>query len=122
MRLVRINYLEAVLAKVPDAMRYLSKATGPTAPFEKPNSYDARAKETPASPRPGRALAGGQRTWETADSSRASDLLTAKTSFRGDQFHRDWRRLGSRPPKAYPEGEQPLWRRMPLRVGAGERQ
>jgi stealth protein CR2/Stealth-like protein len=37
MRLVCINYLEAVLAKVPDAMRYLSKATGPTAPFEKPN-------------------------------------------------------------------------------------
>jgi hypothetical protein len=31
-----INYLEAVIDKVPDAMRYLSTATGPAAPFEKP--------------------------------------------------------------------------------------
>ena len=37
-RLACINYLEAVVAKVPDAMRYLSEATGPAAPFEKPDT------------------------------------------------------------------------------------
>jgi hypothetical protein len=36
MRMACINYLEAVVAKVPDAMRYLSEATGPAAPFEEP--------------------------------------------------------------------------------------
>jgi hypothetical protein len=36
MRFACINYLETVVDKVPDAMRYLSKATGPAAPFEKP--------------------------------------------------------------------------------------
>jgi hypothetical protein len=36
MRMTCINHLEAVIDKVPDAMRYLSDATGPTAPFEKP--------------------------------------------------------------------------------------
>jgi len=35
-RMTCINHLEAVIDKVPDAMRYLSDATGPTAPFEKP--------------------------------------------------------------------------------------
>ncbi len=35
MRIACINYLEAVLDKVPDGMGYLSKATGPAAPFEK---------------------------------------------------------------------------------------
>ena len=37
-RMACINYLEAVIAKVPDAMHYLSRATGPAAPFEKPHS------------------------------------------------------------------------------------
>jgi hypothetical protein len=36
MRMTCINNLEAVIDKVPDAMHYLSDATGPTAPFEKP--------------------------------------------------------------------------------------
>jgi len=36
MRMTCINNLQAVIDKVPDAMRYLSDATGPTAPFEKP--------------------------------------------------------------------------------------
>jgi hypothetical protein len=36
MRMTCINHLEAVIDKVPDAMRYLADATGPTAPFEKP--------------------------------------------------------------------------------------
>jgi hypothetical protein len=35
-RFACINYLEAVVAKVPDAMSYLSAATGPAAPFEQP--------------------------------------------------------------------------------------
>jgi hypothetical protein len=39
MRMACINYLEAVVDKVPDAMDYLAKATGPAAPFEKaPNA------------------------------------------------------------------------------------
>ena len=36
MRMTCINNLQAVIDKVPDATRYLSEATGPTAPFEKP--------------------------------------------------------------------------------------
>jgi hypothetical protein len=37
MRFACINYyLEALVDKVPDALRYLSQATGPAAPFEKP--------------------------------------------------------------------------------------
>ena len=36
MRIACINYLEAVLDKVPDAMDYLSEATGPAAPYENP--------------------------------------------------------------------------------------
>jgi len=35
MRMACINYLEAVVDKVPDALDYLSQATGPAAPFEK---------------------------------------------------------------------------------------
>ena len=35
MRMACINDLEAVVDKVPDAMRYLSQATGAAAPFEK---------------------------------------------------------------------------------------
>ncbi|MFL6047394.1 MAG: stealth family protein [Propionibacteriaceae bacterium] len=35
-RFACINYLEAVVAKVPTAMEYLSMATGPAAPFETP--------------------------------------------------------------------------------------
>jgi hypothetical protein len=37
MRMACINYLETVIDKVPDTMRYLSKATGPVAPFERPS-------------------------------------------------------------------------------------
>jgi Stealth protein CR2, conserved region 2/Stealth protein CR1, conserved region 1 len=36
-RMTCINYLEAVVDKVPDARRYLSEATGPAAPFERPH-------------------------------------------------------------------------------------
>ena len=39
MRMACINYLETVVDKVPDTMRYLSTATGPAAPFEKPSSW-----------------------------------------------------------------------------------
>ncbi|HET6758107.1 MAG TPA: hypothetical protein VFH20_02410, partial [Propionibacteriaceae bacterium] len=35
-RMACINYLEGVVAKVPDAIGYLSEATGPAAPFEQP--------------------------------------------------------------------------------------
>jgi hypothetical protein len=35
-RFACINYLEAVVDKVPDAMRYLSEAAGPPAPYEEP--------------------------------------------------------------------------------------
>jgi Stealth protein CR2, conserved region 2/Stealth protein CR1, conserved region 1 len=41
MRIACINYLEAVVDKVPDAMDYLAKATGPAAPFEKAPSANA---------------------------------------------------------------------------------
>jgi hypothetical protein len=34
MRMACINYFEAVVDKVPDAIRYLSEATGPATPFE----------------------------------------------------------------------------------------
>jgi hypothetical protein len=37
-RFACINYLEAVVDKVPDAMSYLSEATGPAAPFENPRT------------------------------------------------------------------------------------
>jgi hypothetical protein len=49
MRMACINYLEAVLDKVPDAMGYLSEATGPAAPFEGPrHGTDAsRLRERP---------------------------------------------------------------------------
>ena len=49
MRFACINYLEAVVAKVPDAMRYLSEATGPAAPFEEPprEAYASRLRRTP---------------------------------------------------------------------------
>jgi Stealth protein CR2, conserved region 2/Stealth protein CR1, conserved region 1 len=36
-RIACINYLEAIVDKVPDAMSYLSQAAGPPAPFEKPH-------------------------------------------------------------------------------------
>jgi hypothetical protein len=44
-----INCLEAVVDKVPDAMRYLSKATGPGAPFEEPyrGTYASRLRKRP---------------------------------------------------------------------------
>jgi hypothetical protein len=38
MRFACINYLEAIVDKVPDATRYLAQATGPAAPFEKPRT------------------------------------------------------------------------------------
>ena len=49
MRFACINYLEAVADKVPDAMRYLSEATGPAAPFEKlrTEAYAARPRRRP---------------------------------------------------------------------------
>jgi hypothetical protein len=49
MRMTCINYLEAVVDKVPDARRYLSEATGPAAPFEKPHreTYVSRLRERP---------------------------------------------------------------------------
>ena len=49
MRFACINYLEAVLEKVPDAMHYLSKATGPAAPFEEPRraTYAPRLRKWP---------------------------------------------------------------------------
>ena len=48
-RFACINYLEAVLDKVPDAMSYLSTATGPAAPFEKPRTeaYASRPRRRP---------------------------------------------------------------------------
>jgi hypothetical protein len=48
-RFACINYLEAVVAKVPDAMRYLSDATGPAAPYEEPprEIYTARSGRRP---------------------------------------------------------------------------
>ena len=49
MRFACVNYLEAVVAKVPDAMSYLSTATGPAAPFEKPGTgaYASRSRKRP---------------------------------------------------------------------------
>jgi hypothetical protein len=49
MRFACINYLEAVLDKVPDAMHYLSRATGPAAPFERPHrgTYASRLRKRP---------------------------------------------------------------------------
>jgi hypothetical protein len=48
MRFVCINYLEAIVEKVPDAIRYLSTATGPAAPFEKPReAYVSRSRKRP---------------------------------------------------------------------------
>jgi Stealth protein CR2, conserved region 2/Stealth protein CR1, conserved region 1 len=41
-RIACINYLEAIVDKVPDAMSYLSQAAGPPAPFEKP--YQSRRR------------------------------------------------------------------------------
>jgi hypothetical protein len=39
-RIACFNHLEAIVDKVPDAMDYLSKATGPPAVFEKPSSRE----------------------------------------------------------------------------------
>ena len=49
MRFACINYLEAVLDKVPDATSYLSTATGPAAPFENPRTeaYASRSRKRP---------------------------------------------------------------------------
>jgi Stealth protein CR2, conserved region 2/Stealth protein CR1, conserved region 1 len=49
LRIACINYLEAVVDKVPDAMRYLSEATGPAAPFEEPRraKYTSRLRRRP---------------------------------------------------------------------------
>ena len=46
MRMACINYLEAVIDKVPDAMHYLSQATGPAAPFEKTTRQKPRGERT----------------------------------------------------------------------------
>ena len=57
MRFACINYLEAVVDKVPDAMDYLSKATGPAAPFEKPRTKaHASPSRKPSFARLGSAL------------------------------------------------------------------
>ena len=49
LRMACINVLDAVLDKVPDALRYLSTATGPAAPFEKPRTeaYASRSRKRP---------------------------------------------------------------------------
>jgi hypothetical protein len=49
MRFACINYLEAIVDKVPDAMRYVSEATGPAAGFEEPprETYDSRSRKRP---------------------------------------------------------------------------
>ena len=46
-RFACINYLEAVIAKVPTAMQYLSVATGPAAPFEIPPDRMAGFRKRP---------------------------------------------------------------------------
>jgi hypothetical protein len=48
-RFACINYLEAVVDKVPETMHYLSAATGPAAPFEKPRTeaYASRSRKRP---------------------------------------------------------------------------
>jgi Stealth protein CR2, conserved region 2/Stealth protein CR1, conserved region 1 len=51
-RMACINVLEAVVDKVPDAIGYLSQATGPAAPFERP------WQETPGSCRSRRSIPG----------------------------------------------------------------
>jgi hypothetical protein len=47
MRFACINYLEAIVDKVPDVMRHLSTATGPAAPFEEPprETYVSRLRK-----------------------------------------------------------------------------
>jgi len=49
MRMACINYLEAVIDKVPDALDYLSQATGPAAPFETSHrgTYAPRLRKRP---------------------------------------------------------------------------
>jgi hypothetical protein len=49
MRFACINYLEAIVDKVPHAMHYLSTATGPAAPFEEPprETYASRSRKRP---------------------------------------------------------------------------
>lgn len=49
MQFACINYLEAVVTKVPNAMSYLSEATGPAAPFEEPHhgTYASRLRKRP---------------------------------------------------------------------------
>jgi hypothetical protein len=49
MRMACINVLDAVVDKVPDALRYLSEATGPAAAFEKPcrGTYASRSRKRP---------------------------------------------------------------------------
>jgi hypothetical protein len=49
MRIACINYLEAIIDKVPNAMDYLSQATGPAAPFENPFRaiHPSRSREWP---------------------------------------------------------------------------
>jgi hypothetical protein len=62
MRFACINYLEAVVAKVPDAMSYLSTATGPATPFERPRAeaYASRSRRRPFA-RLGSTLSAGLR-------------------------------------------------------------
>ena len=46
-RMVCVNYLEVIVDKVPEAMRYLSEATGPAAPFEQQRreTYSSRSRK-----------------------------------------------------------------------------
>jgi hypothetical protein len=46
-RMACINVLEAIVDKVPDAIGYLSQATGPAAPFEEPSREISRSRPFP---------------------------------------------------------------------------
>ena len=47
-RMACINYLEAVLDRVPNALHYLSQAAGPEAPFELPYPRPDALRSAPA--------------------------------------------------------------------------
>jgi len=69
-RMACVNYLEAVVEKVPDALGYLSKATGRAAPFEtrRPDRYPSSSQYA-AYPRASRtALVSSSRRYSQADS------------------------------------------------------
>ena len=49
MSMACINHLGAIVDKVPDALDYMSQATGPAAPYEKPRrgTYASRLRKRP---------------------------------------------------------------------------